>query len=198
MFWFSRHRATAISRPASCWTTAYSPSPRCFRNTIMEPVPPHDLLFNTIGDADLCVDALNAAVSIAASAKAPVINRPDAVLQTGRMHNARRFARLPGVIAPKIETHARQELLGANAAKSLVAAGFEFPLLLRPPGFQTGQHFMQVETPATLYRDCVGDPHRRRSCHSISRFREPGRQDSQIPRDDDRRRSVSPARGNLS
>jgi glutathione synthase/RimK-type ligase-like ATP-grasp enzyme len=113
-------------------------------------VPPHDLLFNTIGDADLCVDALKAAASIAARTKAPVINRPEAVLQTGRMRNAQRFAKLPGVVAPKIATHARQELLRANAAADLVAAGFEFPLLLRPPGFQTGQHFMRVETPAAL------------------------------------------------
>jgi hypothetical protein len=114
------------------------------------PLPPHDLVLNAIGDADLCAAALRGAVSIVSRSPAPVINRPDAVLKTGRMENARRFARTPGVVAPKIETHNRQKLLEPDAAQRLVAAGFAFPLLLRLPGFQTGQHFVRVETPAGL------------------------------------------------
>jgi hypothetical protein len=114
------------------------------------PLPPHDLLLNAIGDADLCATALKAAVSIASRTRAPIINRPDAVLRTGREDNARRFSQTPGVVAPLIETWRRHRLLSRDAAENLAAAGFTFPLLLRLPGFQTGQHFLRVETPADL------------------------------------------------
>ena len=48
------------------------------------PLPPHDLVFNAIGDADLCAEALDAARTVAARTTAPVINRPEAVLRTVR------------------------------------------------------------------------------------------------------------------
>jgi Flp pilus assembly protein TadD len=115
-----------------------------------EPLPPHDLLFNAIGDADLCADALRAAQSIVARTSMPVVNPPEAVLHTGRRDNARRFANIPGVVAPLIENSAKSRLLEANAAHGVAGAGFSFPLLLRPPGFQTGQHFLRVESPAVL------------------------------------------------
>jgi glutathione synthase/RimK-type ligase-like ATP-grasp enzyme len=114
------------------------------------PLPPHDLLFNTIGDADLCAGALKAAVSIAVRTRAPVVNTPQAVLRTGRQSNATRFARLPGVIAPKIATYAKARLVAREAADDLLTAGFSFPLLLRPPGFQTGLHFERVDSAEAL------------------------------------------------
>ncbi|HEY5347722.1 MAG TPA: tetratricopeptide repeat protein, partial [Rhizomicrobium sp.] len=61
------------------------------------PLPPHSLMFNAIGDADLCADALDIAAGIATHAK--VINPPEAVRRTGRAENAIRLADVPGVIA---------------------------------------------------------------------------------------------------
>ncbi|HEY1838362.1 MAG TPA: tetratricopeptide repeat protein, partial [Rhizomicrobium sp.] len=57
-----------------------------------QPLPPHDLLFNAIGDADLCGDALEAARALVTRTQAPVVNQPQAVLRTGRENNAKRFA----------------------------------------------------------------------------------------------------------
>jgi tetratricopeptide (TPR) repeat protein len=106
-----------------------------------QPLPPHALLMNAIGDADLCALALERAEVLAARTTAPVINRPDRVKITGRAENARRLGAIPDVIAPRIETWTRARLApGAD-----LESGFGFPLLLRSPGFHTGRHFVYVE-----------------------------------------------------
>jgi hypothetical protein len=102
------------------------------------PLPPHGLIFNTIGDADRCGPALAAAQAIVARSGKPVINHPVRVCETDRATNAQRLGRLPGVRAPRIQKLRRGDI--GNLA------GLEFPLLLRAPGFHTGQHFLRVET----------------------------------------------------
>ncbi len=101
------------------------------------PLPPHALVVNLIGDADICAEALDRAQDIAARSTAPVINRPAAVQVTGRAQTARRLGALPGVIAPDIKALSSGEILSR--------ADLRFPLLLRRPGFHTGQHFIYVE-----------------------------------------------------
>ena len=100
------------------------------------PLPEHQVVFNAIGDADLCQQALDRAVTLMDRTFAPVINAPAAVLGTGRAANARRLADLPGVVAPTIANFSRQSLPGRQ---------FEFPMLLRAPGFHNGKHFLLVE-----------------------------------------------------
>jgi glutathione synthase/RimK-type ligase-like ATP-grasp enzyme len=101
-------------------------------------LPPHDVVFNAIGDADLCAAALNVAEKVLAATAARVINPPPRVRDSGRADTARLLANLPGVVAPRT----------ALVEKSAVAAAaepFGFPLLVRSPGFHTGQHFRKVE-----------------------------------------------------
>jgi hypothetical protein len=43
------------------------------------PLPPHDLVFNGIGDADLCREGLEAASRLLRRTDRPVINHPRAV-----------------------------------------------------------------------------------------------------------------------
>ena len=109
------------------------------------PLPEHDVLFNAIGDADLCNDGLAKARDIVSRTRAPVINRPECIVPTGRCENARSLGRLGGVIAPKVETLSKSVLVSPEGPARLSDAGFEFPLLLRAPGFHTGQHFARVE-----------------------------------------------------
>lgn len=110
------------------------------------PLPPHRLIINTIGDADLCRSGLDAAEALVARSAAPVINPPTMVRPTGRLDNARRLGALPGVITPRLALLPRAALM-TPAARDLVADhGIGFPLLLRSPGFHTGQHFVRVET----------------------------------------------------
>lgn len=110
------------------------------------PLPPHALVFNAIGDADVSAADLAAAEAILARTTAPVLNAPARVRTTGRAENARRLAGLPGVHAPLVRTYPRTTL----SAETLAADGLRFPLLLRSPGFHTGLHFVRVETPADL------------------------------------------------
>lgn len=110
------------------------------------PLPEHQVVFNAIGDADLCRQALDRAVTLMDRTFAPVINAPAAVLGTGRAANARRLAEIPGVIAPRIASFSRQAL----HAEALEQRGFRFPLLLRAPGFHNGRHFVLVESAGGL------------------------------------------------
>jgi len=105
-------------------------------------LPPHDVIFNAIGDADLCGAGLAAARAIVARSVRPVINDPVTVRATGRLANAERLRCVPDVIVPRIAKVARDRLLGPQAASAL--AGFPFPLLLRAPGFHTGRHFVRL------------------------------------------------------
>jgi glutamate/tyrosine decarboxylase-like PLP-dependent enzyme len=113
------------------------------------PLPPHRVVFNAIGDADLAAPALRAAQSVLSLTTAPAINQPAAVLATGRADHAR-LARLPGVVAPATVTLPRELLESAEAAGTLERHGFRFPLLVRTPGFHTGRHFVRVESPQAL------------------------------------------------
>jgi hypothetical protein len=99
-------------------------------------LPPHRLIVNAIGDADLCDAALANAERIVAASNAPVINAPDIVRATGRETIAQRLGGIPGVVAPRITRLGRADL--------------RFPLLLRAPGYHTGQHFVRVETADAL------------------------------------------------
>jgi len=114
------------------------------------PLPPHRLIFNAIGDADLAPRALAAAQSLLALTSAPVINLPAAVALTGRSDNALRLAGIPGVIAPATITVSRARLESPDAVPMLARHGFEFPLLIRTPGFHSGRHFLRIEAAGEL------------------------------------------------
>jgi tetratricopeptide (TPR) repeat protein len=114
------------------------------------PLPPHQLVVNAIGDADLAASALAGAVSLLEQTMAPVINLPQAVLTTGRAAVAQRLAEVPGVRTARILTLARDLLSGPEAQATLAELGFTFPLLLRSPGFHGGEHFLRIETAAEL------------------------------------------------
>jgi Tetratricopeptide repeat len=121
-------------------------------------LPAHQLIFNAIGDADLCRPALEAAARLLKRTSAPLINDPSAVMKTGRMANARRLGGLPGVVAPRIIALPRLALTGPDALAAISAQGFSFPLLLRSPGFHTGHNFVMVETSAQLPMAAAGLP----------------------------------------
>lgn len=119
-------------------------------------LPPHRLVFNAIGDAELCPEGLRLAQRIAARTRAAVINRPEAVMQTGRLANARRLSGLPGVTAPRIVAIGKADHDAAQTLDSLTGQGFAFPLLLRVPGFHGGSYFTRVDGPEA-FRAAFGD-----------------------------------------
>lgn len=122
------------------------------------PLPPHQLIFNAIGDADLCQPALQAAARLLERASAPVVNDPRAVMKTGRLGNSEQLRAIPGVVTPRTTVMARQTLAGSDGAGSIADEGFGFPLLLRSPGYHTGRNFILVETAAGLSAAADGLP----------------------------------------
>lgn len=130
---------------------------RVFETTVLAPefypsdapLPPHQVVFNAIGDADLDAPALQAAERLLAGTAARVINRPAAVIQTGRANHGR-LRGVPGVRIPRTEILPREALCLPDAEEELARRGFAFPLLVRTPGFQTGRHFVRVERPGDL------------------------------------------------
>ena len=110
------------------------------------PLPPHHLVFNAVGDADLCQTALDQVEKIVAHTTKPVINIPSAVKVTGRLANAGRLGKIPGVITPKTETVRRENL----TFDFLSRLGFKFPFLIRRPGFHTGKYFFRIENEKEL------------------------------------------------
>jgi glutathione synthase/RimK-type ligase-like ATP-grasp enzyme/Tfp pilus assembly protein PilF len=109
-----------------------------------ETLPLHDLIFNAIGDADLCGEALAAACRITAAADVPVINNPHAVLKTGRIANSEQLRAVPGVRTARTVVVDRNIVAGPDGASRLAERGFTFPLLLRSPGYHTGRNFVRV------------------------------------------------------
>jgi hypothetical protein len=103
-------------------------------------------VFNAVGDADRAASALALAAAIVERSGAPAINLPSRVIPTGRADVTARLGALPGVIAPRTQLMRRDDV----TAEALAAAGFTFPLLLRSPGYHTGQHFIEVPSAAEL------------------------------------------------
>jgi glutathione synthase/RimK-type ligase-like ATP-grasp enzyme len=98
------------------------------------PLPPHDVIFNSIGDADRCAPSLEQAQRLLDEHGATSLNPPAAVLGTGRVEMARRLRGIDGLIVPRVE----------NVAREALGQVEHFPVLLRPPGYHTGEFFELV------------------------------------------------------
>ncbi len=104
------------------------------------PLPPHDVVFNGIGDADLCAGSLAAAQALLETHKTRAINPPECVRTTGRAQIVERLRGIDGLIVPRIREVDRAALLRLD----------RFPVLVRAPGFHTGEFFELVGEQAEL------------------------------------------------
>ncbi len=109
------------------------------------PLPDHDVVFNTVGDADLCRPALEALKGLLAQSLRPLINPPGRVLPTGRARLAATLKGLTGVRVPAMLALPNETWRMPAALEALALVGLGFPLLLRALGFHTGRHFVRVE-----------------------------------------------------
>ncbi len=102
-------------------------------------LPECDVVFNAIGDADRCGDALRVTEALVRNGSAPAINHPAAILRTPRAAVAQRCSRIVGVRAPRT-LRAPRAALEREPEKALAEGGLRFPVLLRAPGFHTGMY----------------------------------------------------------
>jgi tetratricopeptide (TPR) repeat protein len=113
-------------------------------------LPPHRLVVNSIGDADLCGPALRAAQAIVVRSGAPVVNPPSRVLATGRADSAVLLRGIPGVVTADT-VHLPKDLLAKpEGSAEIVRRGFSYPFLLRSPGYHLGRYFRLVSNEKEL------------------------------------------------
>jgi len=111
-----------------------------------QPLPEHEIVVNAVGDADLCEKVLQDDVArILAETGAPDINGPERVRNTGRVGNSIWLSRLEDVVVPKVSAIPRRCFEADEALELLDRDEQRFPLLLRSPGYHTGQHFIRVD-----------------------------------------------------
>ena len=114
------------------------------------PLPEHDVVFNAIGDAERCGNLLRVAPQVFARFSAPVINPPQAIEKTTRREIASRLFALHDVITPRVYNLPREELINSESSDVAAQLGLTYPVLVRSPGFHTGEHFVRVESPEAL------------------------------------------------
>lgn len=112
-----------------------------------EPDPDrYDVVFNTIGDADLAEPSLMAVERFLAHCPKPVLNRPDRVMRTRRDRIAGVLGGLEGVVMPRT-VRVSADAVGAHGLKALAEAnGFTAPLLARPAGLHGGQGLVKADS----------------------------------------------------
>ena len=115
-------------------------------------LPPHDVVVNAVSDAESGEAALARCLAFAAVTRRPVVNHPYAVSLTGRAVNAARLGRIADVVAPRTAWLSRQALAEGAGEMLLAESDLRLPVLLRSPGFHTGQHFVLVRDAVDLAR----------------------------------------------
>jgi Tfp pilus assembly protein PilF len=111
-------------------------------------LPPHDLVFNAIGNAGV---AELAGERLARFCRAhAVLNPPDRVAATRRDLLPATLAGLPGVVVPRVAKIRRDEALESGRIARLFEEGFSLPCIVRPVSCQGGKGALRVDTEAQL------------------------------------------------
>ncbi len=137
----SHHFDTRLFQAAVLFVEYFDPT---------QPLPPHQKVMNAMGDVELSLPALKIAVKLLRKTSAPILNHPSKVIPTSREEISKRLGAIPGVIAPRIASVGRGQLMGPGVRDYLNKLGFSFPFLLRSPGFHGGQNFIYVENEEML------------------------------------------------
>ena len=111
----------------------------------IQELPPYDLIFNAIGDADKAPWGLKVAQALLATADKPVLNPPDRVMRTSRDQIVTLLSGIEGVaMPPTVRWDSRS---GASLAAAIEEAGLAYPATLRPAGGHGGKGLTRLETP---------------------------------------------------
>lgn len=113
-------------------------------------LPPHDLVFNAIGDPDIAAPLAARLARFASRSAVPVLNPPGAIAHTHRDRIAARLAALPDVLVPPCARIADPRATFDSLLRRLDREGVAFPLLLRPAGAHGGDGVTRHTAPDTL------------------------------------------------
>ncbi len=111
----------------------------------------HDLLLNTIADADTEYRSLKSLEAYAGNhRKTSIINHPTNVLKTTRDRNYQRLNALPGIRFPRTERFPVGDKSVSAIVTDIETAGFSMPLIIRETGTHTAVTTKLVEEKAEL------------------------------------------------
>ena len=120
---------------------------------VRDDIPAHDLLLNTIADADTERRSLLALSEYLKNhPKAPVINHPDRVLETTRDGNFLRLNAIAGITFPRTARFRREGMTAEAVVARIGEMRFDWPIVVRETGSHTGRTVELIRDDAELAR----------------------------------------------
>jgi len=113
-------------------------------------LPPFDLAFNAVGNADWDAQCFDRAASFARHCARPLLNPPERVARTRRDMMPALLAGIPDVVAAQVARLSREEIKVGGLRERLEREGLACPLIVRPFGHQGGVGVILAETAADL------------------------------------------------
>jgi tetratricopeptide (TPR) repeat protein len=102
-------------------------------------IPPHDLVFNAIGDPDLAGPSAGMVRSFLEHCRKPVLNDPARIALTSRARASALLGDLEDVVVPAAARIRQVKLERLGLRRAVAEAGLEPPLLVRPIGSHGGK-----------------------------------------------------------
>jgi Tfp pilus assembly protein PilF len=113
-----------------------------------ENLPPYDVAFNAIGNADVMDESLDSVSAF--SSRHRLLNSSHAVARTRRDRLHQLLDGIPGIVVPRVLRVARGDVGMGDLVSRLGDAGIECPVLVRPIVGHGGEGLQLVRTPQEL------------------------------------------------
>jgi glutathione synthase/RimK-type ligase-like ATP-grasp enzyme len=113
-------------------------------------LPPFDLVFNAVGDADIAPALATRLANFAAGCRQPLMNRPEAVQTTRRDRLAALLTGLDGVVLAPCSRHLRAAASRTALRARLARARIGWPVLARPVASHGGAGLVRCDDMAAL------------------------------------------------
>ena len=110
-------------------------------------LPPYDLIFNAIGEADFLPVMPTAVAKILRAEEARVLNHPTKIALTGRADLPGLLSGIPNVVVPAV---IRRDGSAESRDDALARAGISVPVLARPLGAHGGEGVLRIDDGAAL------------------------------------------------
>ncbi len=118
-------------------------------------LPPYDVAFNVVGNADILDSSFDCVSRFAASHK--VLNSPAAVARTRRDRLPKLLDGIPGIVVPRVVRLSREEAAEGDLPNELAAEGIACPILARPISGHGGEGVQLLQTAEQLASFKPGD-----------------------------------------
>ena len=118
-------------------------------------LPPYDVAFNVVGNADLLGEAYGTLSRFAA--RHPILNHPDAVARTRRDRLPAVLEGIPNLVVPRTLRLTRAQAGSPALVADLEAAGMTYPVLVRSIAGHGGEGTQLVHTPEQMAGFALGE-----------------------------------------